>query len=121
MTIDHVTTREEGATYLTTWPNLLTGDPEGAALKMPGASDRTIHVVAAVAGSAILIPQGSNEPVPVNWQQLTDDKGDPISFTGGGAMSAVIAGNFLWYRVILSPVGTNADWTAYLLSRSTMK
>ena len=114
-----LTQENPGRSVLHTW-NLTTADPIGAAVSHPGATDRSIQFVADTKGSATIVLQGSNDdPVNDNWITLTDGQGNTISFTDSGG--EMVAENMLHYRVILTTVGSDAVWTAFLFSRSTMR
>ena len=109
-------TTEAGASFLHTWI-LTTADPTGDSITFPGASDRTVQFVATTAGSATVVLEGSMDDV--TYFTLTDGQGNAISFTGSGG--EMVAENVLHYRVRLSTVGSGADWTVRMLSRSTMR
>jgi hypothetical protein len=116
MTVTPVRTHQPGNTFSTVW-NLTTDVPLGLAESVPGASDRSVHVIATETGGATLVVEGSNEDTPVNWVALKDSFGDVLSFTDTDAAS--INDNMLHIRVRLSTVGTGADWKVVMLSRST--
>lgn len=105
-----------GATIVHEWA-LTTADTDGDSISNPGASDRTVQFIAATAGSATAILEGSNDGT--NWFTLTDGQGNSISFTASGG--EMVAENCLHYRPRLSTGGSGADWTVLLLSRSTMR
>lgn len=113
-----IKTDKPGRTFLHTIA-LTTADPTGDAISVPGAADRSVQFVANTAGSATVILEGSNEEIPINWLILTDGQGNNISFTGSGG--EMVAENMLHYRVRLFVVGSGADWTVLLFSRSTMR
>ena len=111
-----LTEPQPGASFLHTWI-LTTADATGDAISFPGASDRTVQFVAATAGSATVILEGSMDDV--TYFTLTDGQGNAISFTTSGG--EMVAENVLFYRPRLSVGGSGADWTARMLSRSTMR
>lgn len=107
---------QAGASFLHTWI-LTTADATGDSITFPGASDRTVQFIATTAGAATAILEGSMDDV--TYFTLTDGQGNAISFTASGG--EMVAENVLHYRVRLATVGSGADWTIHMLSRSTMR
>ena len=107
---------QPGASFLHTWI-LTTADPTGDPISFPGASDRTVQFVAATAGCATIVLEGSMDDS--TYFTLTDGQGNAVSFTASGG--EMIAENVLFYRPSLSVAGSGADWTIRMLSRSTMR
>jgi hypothetical protein len=54
---------------IVSWSLLTNTNADGAAIEMPGSSDRSVHVLGTF-GDATITFQGSNETVPTNWATL---------------------------------------------------
>lgn len=113
--------QEPGNTWRVSW-TLTTASPNGAYLKQPGASDRSVQVFGTFGGATCIL-EGSNDPRvetdPGNavWSPLTDNGSTAISFTAAGIEA--VNENPLYIRPRLSVVGSGATITVSLLSRGT--
>lgn len=104
-----------GGCQLHTWV-LLTADPTGDAVELPGAADRSIQF-AGTWGGATAALQGSNDGA--TWGALTNPAtGAAITATVDANIAAVVE-NPRYIRAKLTTVGAGATVTAYLLSRTT--
>lgn len=104
-----------GGTQLHTWV-LLTADPNGDKIELPGAADRSIQFAGAWGGATAAL-QGSNDGT--TWGPLTNPAtGAAITATIDGNITAVTE-NPRYVRALLTVVGAGASVTAYLLSRTT--
>ena len=103
-----------GSSHKWTWA-LTTADPTGDVVEQPGASDRSVQVVATAAGGAVLVLEGSNDGV--NYQTLHDEIGVALSFSASG-MHAIVE-NVQYIRPRLSTVGSGAVWSVYMVARFT--
>ncbi len=113
-------TEHSGKTVIHDW-SLTSADATGVAISVPGSSDRTIQFVADTTGSATVILEGSldADPDTGTFTTLTDGQGNAISFTATGI--EMVAENVLFIRPRLSTVGSGAEWSVRLFSRSTMR
>ena len=119
-----------GGGYVYKW-SLTTADPNGDAVFLGGAPDKSVQFVATAAGTATAVLQCSNQITskqgavdlinrmtdvdPTSWELATDPQGNDISKTGSD-LEAVLE-NAAYWRPILSVVGTAAVWDVYLFSR----
>ena len=103
-----------GNTSLATW-NLTTADPTGDVIERPGASDRSVQVKGTFGGATVVL-EGNLDGGDV-FATLHDPGGVAITFTAAGVLA--ISENVTHVRAKLSPVGSGADVTVLLLSRST--
>lgn len=102
-----------GNTNLASW-TLTTADHTGSDVVRPGQSDRTVHVFGTFGGATVVI-EGSLDGV--NFATLHDQGGVALSFTSAGIFA--VSENIFAIRPRLSSVGSGANVTVNLLSRST--
>ena len=118
--ITGVRTPTPGNTFYVIWETLTENNEVGHPISIPGASDRSVHVLGTVGGATVLI-EGSNVISPSadsDWFTLHDENGDLLSFTivdDGHAISE----NTLHLRPRLTG-GSGTDVDVIMLFRSTM-
>jgi hypothetical protein len=104
-----------GGNYLIVWTSLLSADATGSGIEIPGAADKTAHLIANTAGGATCAIEGSNDNT--NWTTLHQADGTAASATAT-AIFCIIE-NPRYIRAKLTTVGAGADWTVNLLARTT--
>lgn len=103
----------KGATMLMTWANLLTANPDGRGVEVPGFQNLNWQAVAAAAGAATLSFEGSNDGS--TWYALTKVGGSTAAtLTASGGVETNEHPKFV--RPNLSVVGAGADWTVTLFA-----
>ena len=101
------------------WEQMTETDNVGLGSSIPGASDRSVHVLGTIGVATVLI-EGSNVLVPstdTDWWTLHDENGDLLSFTSADDGHA-ISENSLHIRPRITG-GSGTDVDVILLSRST--
>lgn len=113
-------TLQEGTTFTHTWASLGQAD-DGARIKIPGASDRTVHIFAAdfgVGGSVQIEGSNKDDPtVDADWVVLTDLQDADLIFTADAI--EVIAEAPLWIRPHVTAGDVSTDISVILLSRGS--
>ena len=118
--ITGVRTPTPGNTFHVIWETLTENDEVGHPTSIPGASDRSVHVLGTIGGATVLI-EGSNLISPLvdgDWFTLHDENGDLLSFTSIDIGHA-ISENTLHLRPRLTG-GAGTDVDVIMLFRSTM-
>lgn len=109
------TTEQPGFSRQSVWV-LTTADPNGDAISMPGARDRSVQVLGTFGGATLTV-QGSYDGT--TWASLHDESGVALTFTAAGAHA--IVENLLHIRCALTTVGVGATITAAILSGNTTR
>jgi len=93
---------------------LTTADPNGDALVLPTAADKTVQAYGTW-GSGTLTLQGANHPSSPTWATLTDQIDNNLTFTDDTKIE-VVAQNPFQIRPVLTG-STNASITVLLVVR----
>jgi polygalacturonase len=118
-TIERVDTFFDDA-HVMVWTPLTTTNADGAAIEMPGSSDRTIQFTGTFGAGGTVILQGSNFLSPTagtdaDWFTLTDPQGNAISKTA--AAGEAVLELTRWIR----PKVTAGDGTTAISARLLVK
>ena len=118
-TIDGKRTGTPGGTFHIKWETMTETDNVGSKTSIPGAADRSIHVLGTIGGATVLI-EGSNVLSPsadTDWWTLHDENGDLLSFTSADDGHGISENSLHIRPRITGGAGTDVD--VILLSRDT--
>ncbi len=82
-TIDVAKTSGQDPDLVYLWETIVQGSLDGAAIELPGYSDRSVQVTGNFSGPATLTMQGSNDG-GTTWATLLDPFGAAVQFTAAG-------------------------------------